>query len=45
MLLSIPSKVLTRVILNQMKAAVDKALRDSRRDLGRIALASIKLLL
>jgi len=28
MLLSIPSKVLTRVILSQMKLAVDEALRD-----------------
>lgn len=28
MLLSIPSKVLTRVILNRMKVAVDEVLRD-----------------
>ena len=30
MLLSIPSKVLTRVILNRMRVAVDKALRDEQ---------------
>ena len=30
MLLSIPSKVLTRVILNRMKVAVDEALRDEQ---------------
>ena len=30
MLLSIPSKVLTRIILNRMKVAVDKALRDEQ---------------
>ena len=30
MLLSIPSKVLTRVILNRMKVAVDEALRDKQ---------------
>ena len=30
MLLSIPSKVLTRVILNRMKVAVNKALRDEQ---------------
>ena len=30
MLLSIPSKVFTRVILNRMKVAVDEALRDEQ---------------
>ena len=30
MLLSIPSKVLTRVILNRMKVAVDEVLRDQQ---------------
>ena len=30
MLLSIPSKVLTRVILNRMKVAVDEVLRDEQ---------------
>ena len=30
MLFSIPSKVLTRIILNRMKVAVDKALRDEQ---------------
>ena len=30
MLLSIPSKVLTRIILNRMKVAVGKALRDEQ---------------
>ena len=30
MLLSIPSKVLTRIILNRMKVAVDKSLRDEQ---------------
>ena len=30
MLLSIPSKVLTRVILNRMKVAVDEAMKDKQ---------------
>ena len=30
MLLSIPSKVLTRVILNRMKVAVDEVLREEQ---------------
>ena len=42
MLLSIPRKVLTWVILNRMKVAVDEVLRDEQ-DLERIAPAPIKM--
>ena len=35
MLLSIPSKVVTRVILNRMKVAVDEALRDEQAGFGK----------
>ena len=43
MLLSIPNKVLAKVILNRMKVAVDEALRDEQAGFRNDCSSTIKL--